>query len=169
MADAALTIVKILHVLGAAMWVGAGLLFLLVIAPSLRKRPIRERLERFVELTKSAGVYFPVVALVTIVTGFILAHQVSGTANPLAWDDGGYPGGRTLQVAFGFVLVAFGVGGMNGPAQKKLRTLAESPWTPASEAAAATLFRQLDLVNVLDTTVLVIITVMMVVANLGGL
>jgi uncharacterized membrane protein len=168
MAGTALTIVKVLHVVGAAMWLGAGLLFELVISPALRKKPIRERLASFLELTKGGAIYFPIVAFLTIVTGFELARQITGTLNPMAWDDSGYPGGRTLQVAFLFVLVAFVVGGANGPTQKKIRNLGEGEWTDASAAKAQQLFGRLDVVNLVDVAVLLIVTALMVTANLGG-
>lgn len=168
MAEIGLTVVKVIHVLAAAMWLGGGLLFLLVVSPTLRSLPLRERLQRFIELTKFGARYFPVVALVTILTGFEVARQITGTLNPLGWDDGGYPGGRILQIAFLFVLVAFVIGAANGPVQKKIRLLGQAGWTPESEAQAGKLFARLDVVNFIDSLVLAIITVLMVIANLGG-
>lgn len=135
MTDWGLLLVRFVHVLGAMVWFGGGLVFGYFVQPGLKRLPGRERYERLAAIGTRVGPLLGVAGALTTGFGVVLAHALFASWNPLTWWSAG---GIQRAVALALVLsvLAMGVGGMHGATLRRLEKTLAGAWTQQTQAEA---------------------------------
>ena len=138
-----LTVLRIIHIVAGAIWVGTGVaaaFYIFPVAKMLGKDGSRY-LQTLVLKTRYERV-FPIVAILTTVAGILLYERVSGGFSA-EWMRS--PSGMVLSIGAVFGLLAFGHGGAAiGRMTGNYKKLAE---TVASQSDGATAEQQQELID----------------------
>lgn len=163
--DWALFMVKLVHVLGAMLWLGFGAYESYLHAPALKRLPARDRIKGFAEAQGRSGPVFGVIGILTLLTGFEAARMLTGSMNPAEWAAAGRP---ELIWGMGFGLAALVVGVLHVPAVRRLSALAAQPLEESVERQANGVIRRLTMYAHSASLLLLAAVVTMVASNLGG-
>jgi len=159
--DNGLYVVRALHILAAALWVGAGAMLTLYVMPAIRRSGAAGGTVLVEAMRRGVGVFMPSVAGTTTLTGvwlFVAWYQARG----------GVHGAGAIMLALGALagLAAAVIGGaILGRTVAALAELANAPRDAASEARIAALHRRGETASRAALTLLVAALLLMVLSR----
>lgn len=164
------TVVRALHVLAAALWVGAAVLNALFLVPAvLAAGPAGGQVMRLMIQVRRLPVYMNTVMLVTLLTGLYVMDRVSGHFHP-SWLASGPGIALTTGALLAFVTAGIGFF-VTVPTVKKIGALgaamaaAGGPPDPARAAEMGRLQRRMLRMAQVGSLLIVLATILMAVAR----
>jgi uncharacterized membrane protein len=123
--DTLMIILRLIHIFAGTFWVGGAALLVFFISPTAKSLgPDGGKFMQGVVRAPGYIMYFPVVALLTVVSGLWMYYRVSNHFSAEFMED---TSGIVLSIGSVAGIVAFGHGGATiGPAAAKMKTLAET-------------------------------------------
>ncbi|MBT3994764.1 MAG: hypothetical protein HOF01_03105 [Chloroflexi bacterium] len=134
--DAEIAVLRLLHILPGAVWVGSAVFLAWVVQPALAKTGPPHAPALMANMLKPLMIVLHGSAITTIVFGLFMAFRVPGR-QPLFDHLWSTDWGTMIWLGFAFSIVAYGIGNVSGMTNKKMGAIGKSltgPPTPEQVA-----------------------------------
>jgi uncharacterized membrane protein len=132
--DAEIAILRLLHILPGATWVGSAVFLAFVVQPALAKTGSPHAPALMENMLKPLMITFHGSAIMTIVFGIVMAFRVREPLFDYLWST---DWGTMIWLGSLFSVVAYGIGNVAGLSNKKMADIGKSlTGPPTSEQAA---------------------------------
>ena len=128
--DAEIAILRLLHILPGAVWVGSAVFIAWVLQPALAKTGAPHAPALMANMLKPLMIVLHGSAILTIVFGVVMAFRVRDPLFDFLWSTNW---GTMIWLGFAFSIVAYGIGNVAGMSSKKMAEIGKSltgPPTP---------------------------------------
>jgi len=139
--DAEIVILRLLHILPGATWVGSAVFLAFVVHPALAKTGSPHAPALMENMLKPLMITFHGSAIMTIVFGTVMAFRVREPLFDYLWST---DWGTMIWLGFLFSVVAYGIGNVAGFSNKKMADIGKSLTGPPTPEQAAEMTKLRD-------------------------
>ncbi|MEE8045650.1 MAG: hypothetical protein V3T49_02300 [Dehalococcoidia bacterium] len=139
--DAEIVILRLLHIVPGAVWVGAALFLAFVLQPALKKTGPPHAPALMANMLKPMVIVLHSSAILTIVFGVVMAFRVRDPLFDFLWST---DWGTMIWLGFLFAVVGYGLGIFAGFTNKKMADIGASLQGPPSPEQGAAMAKYRD-------------------------